>query len=457
MTSSIPATPSHAIRRSPGERRARRVGSLALLLLLAAPPQLSAQDSAAVPAERLAARAWYQDAHFGMFIHWGVYSQLGQGEWVMQNRSLSDPTYEWLASAFNPIRFDARAWVAVAKAAGMKYITITSRHHDGFSMFATRQTRYNIVDWTPFHRDPLKELAEACREAGIRLFFYYSQLDWHHPDYFPRGETGKASGRPESGDWNRYLAFMDAQLTELLTNYGPIGGIWFDGMWDKPKADWQLERTYGLIHRLQPAALIIPNHHQAPLPGEDVQTFEQDLPGSNSAGFNTTTIGALPLETSLTMNGAWGFNITDQNWKSVPDLIRYLVRAAGAGANLLLNIGPRPDGTIQPEAIERLQAMGAWLKDHGTAIYGTRRGPVPPRSWGVTTRRGDSVFVHVLAWPDRTLALPTWGERVLGANLLDGNAVVPLTQTREGITLTLPEGTTGTVDRVVVLRMARTP
>ncbi|HEV8197376.1 MAG TPA: alpha-L-fucosidase, partial [Gemmatimonadales bacterium] len=269
-----------------------------------------AQSAGAVPAERLAAREWFRSARFGMFIHWGVYSQLGQGEWVMQNRSIPVESYEWLASAFNPVRFDAKEWVAAAKAAGMRYITITARHHDGFSMFGSEATRYDILDWTRFGRDPLKELADECRRQGITLFFYYSQLDWHHPDYWPRGGTGKATGRPESGDWSRYLDFLDRQLTELLTNYGPIGGIWFDGMWDKPDADWRLAKTYALIHRLQPRALIVPNHHQAPLPDEDVQTFEQDLPGANTAGFNTTEIGALPLESSLTMNDSWGFNLT---------------------------------------------------------------------------------------------------------------------------------------------------
>ena len=155
------------------------------------------------------AREWFRDAKFGMFIHWGVYSQLAQGEWVMQNRAIPVDSYEWLASAFNPVKFDAREWVALAKAAGMRYITITSRHHDGFSMFASKATRYNIVDWTPFKRDPLKELADECQRQGIKLFFYYSQLDWHHPDYWPRGRTGLATGRAETGDWNRYLDFMD--------------------------------------------------------------------------------------------------------------------------------------------------------------------------------------------------------------------------------------------------------
>jgi alpha-L-fucosidase len=428
----------------------RAAVAVAALLALGV-PAAGAQTADTVPPERQAAREWFRNARLGLFIHWGVYSQLAQGEWVMQNRGIPVGTYEWLASAFNPVRFDAREWVAAARAAGVRYITITARHHDGFSMFASGATDYDIADRTPFGRDPLAELAEECRRAGIRLFFYYSQLDWHHPDYFPRGRTGRATGRPEQGEWTRYLDFMDAQLEELLTRYGPLGGIWFDGMWDKPDADWRLERTYALIHRLQPAALIVPNHHLAPLPGEDVQTFEQDLPGANTAGFNTTEIGALPLETSLTMNHSWGFNITDTAFKSVDDLVGYLVRAAGNDANLLLNVGPRPDGTIQPEAVQRLRALGAWLDTHGTSVYGTRGGPLPPRDWGVTTRRGDTVFVHVLDWPDRTLALPPLDRRVLGARMLVGGAAVPFRQDEAGVTVTLPAASGDQVDRVVVL------
>ncbi|PYP62234.1 MAG: alpha-L-fucosidase [Gemmatimonadetes bacterium] len=410
-----------------------------------------AAPSSLQSSERAAARAWFRDAKFGLFIHWGVYSQLGQGEWVMQNRSIPIDSYEWLASAFNPIKFNAREWVSLAKRAGVRYITITSRHHDGFSMFATTATRYNIVNWTPFARDPLKELADECRREGIKLFFYYSQLDWHHPDYWPLGRTGHASGRADAGDWNGYLAFMEAQLTELLTNYGPVGGIWFDGMWDKPNADWRLEHTYALIHRLQPGALIVPNHHQAPLPGEDVQTFEQDLPGANTAGFNTMEIGALPLETSLTMNESWGFNITDKKFKSTHDLIGYLVRAAGRDANLLLNIGPRPDGTIQPEAIDRLQALGDWLRTYGTSVYATRGGPIPPHPWGVTTQRGDSVFVHVLDWPDRVLSIPAFGARIVRASVLGSGERAQVIQTENSVTLTLPLANGDQPDRVIVL------
>jgi alpha-L-fucosidase len=385
-----------------------------------------------------------------MFVHWGVYSLLGNGEWVMQNRPIAVRDYQWLATTFNPVAFDARAWVSLAKAAGVKYITITARHHDGFSMFATRQSPYNIVDWTPFKRDPMRELADECRREGIKLFFYYSQLDWQHPDYWPRGSTGRNTGRPDSGDWNRYLDFMDAQLTELLTNYGPLGGIWFDGMWDKPGADWRLPQTYGLIHRLQPAALIVPNHHLTPLPGEDAQTFEQDLPGANTAGFNTTTIGTLPLETSLTMNNSWGFNLTDHNYKSTRALIHYLVRAAGVGANLLLNVGPRPDGTIPPEAVSRLGEIGAWLKTNGPTVYGTRAGPIPPRSWGATTARGDTVYIHVLDWPDSILAIPSPGPGKWQARSWPAGRTLQVTQSNVGLSIALPADR-DSPDRIVML------
>jgi alpha-L-fucosidase len=428
------------------------------LLLLGCPlggPSLAGQSAGEVPAERLQAREEYRNDRFGMFVHWGAYSQLGNGEWVMQTQGIRVDEYEWLASAFDPVKFDARAWVDVAVAAGMRHITITARHHDGFSMFDTDATDYDIVDWARYGRDPMAELAEACREAGIKLYFYYSQLDWHHPDYYPRGRTGHSTGRPEEGDWTAYLDFMDLQLEELLTRYGPIGGIWFDGVWDKPDAEWRLQETYALIHRLQPAALIIPNHHQDPLPGEDVQTFEQDLPGSNSAGWNTAGIGELPLETSLTMNGSWGFNITDRRWKSTRELVHYLVRAAGADANLLLNVGPRPDGTLQPEAVERLRAVGEWVDVYGRSIYGTRGGPIGPRDWGVTTQKGDEVFVHVLDWTDAALTIPPLGRRVSRASMLASGAGVAFTQTVDGVTLVLPETEGGAIDRVVVLELSR--
>ena len=424
---------------------------IAICLLLLLPAAASAAQKYQPPPENLTAREWFQDAKFGLFVHWGVYSVLADGEWVMNNKKIPLTEYEKLPADFNPTAFDPAAWVALVKAAGMKYITITSKHHDGFAMFHTKQNDWNIVDRTPYKKDVLKMLAEECHKQGIKLFFYYSQLDWRHPDYFPRGRTGRDAGRPESGEWYRYLDFMDAQLRELLTGYGPVGGIWFDGWWDRPDADWRLETTYSMIHQLQPAALVGSNHHRRPFDGEDFQMFEKDLPGHNTAGFNADSeIGALPLETCDTINGAWGYNKSDRRFKNTRQLIHYLVRSAGYGGNFLLNVGPMPDGRIQPEFVERLKEMGQWLQKNGESVYGTRGGPVTPRPWGVTTRKGKRVFVHVLDWPDEALLLPPLGGKVRGARLLGGGPV-ETRQIDEGLLLKLPAASRDPVDTIVVL------
>jgi alpha-L-fucosidase len=402
----------------------------------------------------LKARQWFQDAKFGMFIHWGVYSVPGRGEWVMENEKIPIVEYEKFAPQFNPTEFSAVDIVALAKSAGMKYITITSKHHDGFAMFATKQNKWNIVNATPYAKDPLKRLAEECRKQGIKLFFYHSQLDWHNPDYLPLGRTGHSAGRSGTGDFNKYLEFMDAQLMELLTNYGDVAGIWFDGMWDKPDADWQLQRTYSLIHKLQPAALIGSNHHHAPFDGEDFQMFEKDLPGANTAGFNQTSISQLPLETCETVNGAWGYNKTDKNFKSVSALIHYLVRAAGSNANFLLNIGPMPTGGVQPEFVERLRAMGQWLEKNGDTIYGTRGGPITPRSWGVSTQKGNEIFLHVLDWSDEYLALPDV-PGIKAAHLFGSNTPLELKPLNGGLLLHLPKQNSDPMDTIVVLERAK--
>jgi alpha-L-fucosidase len=401
----------------------------------------------------LAAREWFQDARFGMFVHWGVYSVLGDGEWVMNNKKIPVADYEKLPALFNPTEFDAKEWVALAKAAGMKYITITSKHHDGFAMFDSKVSDYNIVARTPYKKDVLKALAEECRRQGLKLFFYHSQLDWHHPDYFPRGRTGQDAARPDQGTWQRYLDYMNAQLRELLTNYGDVAGIWFDGWWDKPAADWQLDRTYALIHQLQPQALIGSNHHRRPNPGEDFQMFEKDLPGGRTAEFNQDSeIGDLPLETCETMNGAWGFNITDRRYKSTRDLIRYLVRAAGSNANFLLNVGPMPNGRIQPEFVTRLREVGDWMSKNGESVYGTRGGPIAPHAWGVTTRKGERVYVHVFDSPDASLLLPPLPSAVRSAHLLGGRAIV-FKAADYGLVLNLPRDAMDPIDTVVVLDM----
>lgn len=406
--------------------------------------------------ENLRARQEFQDAKFGMFIHWGVYSVLGDGEWVFHERKLTVDEYNQLPKFFDPEQFDAKTWVALAKAAGMKYITITSRHHDGFAMFDSKVSDWNIVQRTRYGKDPLKMLADECHRQGIKLFFYYSQLDWHNPDYFPRGATSWNNGRPDHGNWNAYLDdYMDGQLRELLTNYGPIGGIWFDGMWDKPDADWHLQKTYALIHQLQPAALIIPNHHQTPKPGEDVQTFERDIPGQNSAGFNTKYISDLPLESSNTLNDSWGFNIGDNHFKSAREIEEMLVRAAGNNSNLLLNIGPMPNGEISPEFVERLHAVGAWMNKYGESIYGTRGGPLAPADWGVTTRKDGKIYVHVLHWNAPMLAIAPIEQKIgSAANLADG-AAIDFKQSSDGVVLKLGAAANGEVDRVVVLNLSQ--
>ncbi len=425
-----------------------------LIVIAATVTLLSAQPT--TPGEANArSRTWFQDAKFGLFIHWGVYSVLGNGEWVMNNQKIPIAEYEKLPAKFNPTAFNAAEWVSIAKNAGMKYITITSKHHDGFAMFATRQNKWNIVDATPWARDPLKMLADECRKQDIKLFFYHSQLDWHHPDYYPLGRTGQASGRPAGGDFNRYLDFMDAQLKELLTGYGDIGGIWFDGMWDKPAADWRLQKTYGLIHQLQPAALIGSNHHLKPFEGEDFQMFEKDLPGQNTAGFNEKSeIGTLPLETCDTINNSWGYNANDKRFKSTKDLIHYLVRAAGNNANFLLNVGPMPNGKIQPEFVTRLAEIGEWLKANGESIYGTRGGPFTPRNWGAVTQKSNKVYVHVLDWRDELLAIPAISN-VRSASILKTDQKVDLRDVNGGLLLRLPKERPDPVDTIIVLEQSR--
>ncbi len=433
----------------------KRIQMLIPFLIMAMlPSATTAQAAEPAPPAESPQQQWFRDAKFGLFIHWGVYSVLADGEWVMNQRKIPVAEYEKLPAKFNPTEFNAAEWVALAKAAGVKYITITSKHHDGFAMFATKQSDWNIVDRTPWKKDPLKMLADECHKQGIKLFFYHSQLDWHHPDYFPRGRTGQTAGRPAGGNWSKYLDYMDAQLTELLTNYGPIGGIWFDGMWDKPDADWRLEKTYGLIHRLQPTAMIGSNHHLKPFPGEDFQMFEKDLPGHSTQEFNKEAeIGSLPLETCDTINNAWGYNQNDKRFKSSTELIHYLVRAAGYDSNFLLNVGPMPNGKIQPEFVEQLKAIGAWLEKNGESIYGTRGGPITPRPWGVTTQKENSIYVHILDWKDSALLLPRLGREIESAAMLASGDKVEVVEADYGTVLKLPPSANDPVDNIVVLEV----
>jgi len=435
------------------------VSLLAIFLCL----QINAQEGYVPTQENLDNREWFQDAKFGLFVHWGVYSIMGGGgdqgiaEWIMERKNIPVVQYEKLPGFFNPVQFDPVEWVSMVKKAGMKYITITSKHHDGFAMYDSKVSDYNIVDATPYGKDVIRMLKEECDRQGIKLFFYHSQLDWRHPDYFPLGRTGKGiTDRTKSGDFNAYIDYMNTQLSELLTQYGDIGGIWFDGMWDKPDTDWRLDETYALIHKHQPGALIGSNHHKMPFPGEDFMMFERDLPGENSMGFNNTGISdAVPLEMCETMNGSWGFNIIDQNYKSVETLIHTMVRAAGFGANFLLNTGPMPNGRIQPENVDTLMAIGAWLESYGETVYGTRKGPVRPQEWGALTTKGNSVYVHVMDPGEGSIEIEGYLPKIKSARFFDdgSNVEVKVKKGMTGMVLTLPKDKIKSIDTVIVLTL----
>ncbi len=435
----------------------------ALILALVAMCHATAQTWYQPTEVNLASREEFRDMKLGIFLHWGIYSTFAQGEWYLQNAVPDRYEYAKAADAFYPHRFDARAWVRSIKAAGAKYICFTTRHHDGFSMWHTKQSDFNIVEATPFGRDVLKELAEACREEGIRLHLYYSHIDWMRDDY-PMGRTGTKCGKTrDKSDWDSYYRFMNAQLTELLTEYGDVGAIWFDGWWDHDEDtvpfDWQLPEQYALIHRLQPACLVGNNHHMAPNEGEDIQIFERDLPGEMTSGFaaKAAEVSRLPLETCQTMNGMWGYKVIDTNYKSTEDIIRLLVNTSGKGANLLMNIGPQPNGELPAVALERLRELGEWTSVYGETIYDTEAGDIAPQNWGVSTRRGDTLYLHITAVDSiplneegtRTLHLPL-KQKLRSVTEFPTGARVPYKRTKQGVAITVPKQT-GVVDYVVQL------
>lgn len=346
------------------------------------------------------ARKDFADAKFGIFLHWGLYSMFGQGEWYMTNENINCHEYAKVAQAFYPHNFNAHQWIAAIKKSGARYITFTTRHHEGFSMWDTKQSDYNIMH-TPYGKDIVKQLVDECHRQQIGIHLYYSHLDWTRDDY-PIGRTGRGTGRAAGkANWPVYYDFMNKQLTELLSNYGKINAIWFDGWWDHDQDsipfNWELPEQYALIHRLQPACLIGNNHHQPPFEGEDIQIFERDVPGENKAGLSGQDISRLPLETCQTMNGMWGYKVKDQNYKTARELIQLLVRTSGKGANLLLNIGPQPDGSLPAVALNRLEEIGKWLSENGETIYGTTGGEVAVGDQVVSTRKGNKCYLHVLS------------------------------------------------------------
>ena len=396
-------------------------------------------------ADNLAARRTFEGFRFGIFIHWGIYSEFAQGEWYLNSGGLTHEEYSKAASCFYPVRFDATAWVRAIKDSGAKYITFTSRHHDGFSMFHTRQSKYNIVDATPFKRDVIKELSDACAAEGVRLHLYYSILDWMRTDY-PIGRTGLKTRKAVEPNYDSYFRFMQAQVHELLTRYGDIGGIWLDGYWDHDSDsipfDWRMPEFYSYIHSLKPSCLIGNNHHITPITGEDFQMFERDLPGENTAGLSGQEISRLPLEMCQTMNGMWGYKVADQNYKSTAELIRLIARSAATGSNLLLNIGPQPNGELPAAALDRLQGIGQWMRVNGESIYETQATDIAEQAWGVTTKNAKRLYLHVLDEGATTVSLPWNGKAPKGLTALADGRQLTATIVKQGkeklLQITLP-------------------
>lgn len=436
---------------------------LSTLLLSALALQASAQNIPTtthryIPtAENLEARQNFSNSKFGIFLHWGLYSLFAQGEWYMQNANIDNREYAKAMDAFYPHSFNAAQWVSAIKAAGAKYICFTTRHHEGFSMWDTKQSDYNIMN-TPYGRDIVRQLSDECHKQGIGLHLYYSHIDWTRDDY-PAGRTGLHTGKdPQKANWANYYRFMNAQLTELLTNYGKIDGIWFDGVWDHDQDsipfNWQLSEQYALIHSLQPACIIGNNHHSVPYDGEDMQMFERDIPGENTAGLSGQEISRLPLETCTTMNGMWGYKIKDQNYKPTSTLIRLLVRAAAKDANLLLNIGPQPNGELPATALSRLSEIGKWLGGTiGESIYGTKATGIALGDSIVTTRSRTTgaLYIHVLT--DKAVnsfTLPTDKKVKQATSLTTGTAIgTTFNKKARTTTFTIPDMKDGTADYVI--------
>ena len=406
--------------------------------------------------ENIQSRNDFANEKFGIFLHWGLYSIFGQGEWYMTNENIDCHEYAKSAQAFYPHNFNAKKWVEAIKASGAKYITFTTRHHDGFSLWETKQSDYNIMN-TPYGKDVVKELADECHKQGIALHLYYSLLDWTREDY-PLGRTGlgtKRKNASKTGNWPSYLQFMNSQLTELLSNYGNVRAIWFDGWWDHDEDsipfDWQFNKLYDNIHRLQPQCLIGNNHHQHPFEGEDIQIFERDVPGENKAGLSGQTIGRLPLETCQTMNGMWGYKVKDQNYKTPKELIQLLVKTSGKGANLLLNIGPQPDGNLPETALARLVQMGSWLKENGESIYGTTAGNIKQGDSIISTQKENILYLHFLSEKGnrQKISIP-FSKKVNKITILKDHSKIPFKQ-KKGILdfeITIPKDNTDYILRI---------
>lgn len=389
--------------------------------------------------QRDARMRWWREARFGLFIHWGLYAipagawgdKTHYGEWILDHARIPMDQYDLLRDRFHPVRFDADAWASLAAEAGCRYIIITTKHHDGFCLFDSRHTEWDVMA-TPFRRDIMKELADACRRADLRIGWYYSIMDWHHPDYLPRRPWEQRS--TAGADYNRYVTYLHNQLHELLTGYGPIDVLWFDGQWEGTWTNAHSVETARRIRALQPEVIL--NSRIAKFSGfygfdpqmagvVDYGTPEQEIPAAAPAGID--------WETCMTMNNHWGYNAGDRDFKSARELIRKLADIVSKGGNFLLNVGPDANGEIPPESVERLKQIGAWMRVHGESIYATQADPGITPAWGRCTQKdlpggGTRLYLHVFDWPvDGWLRVERLlNERVAGCHLLADGARQPL-------------------------------
>ncbi len=422
-------------------------------LLLCRPCWASGPAPAAeTPAQKAQRMQWWVDARFGMFIHFGPVSLKGTEIGWSRGKEVPVEVYDNLYKQFNPVKFNAGQYVSLAKEAGMKYIVLVTKHHDGFSMFATKLSGYNITN-TPLRRDLTKELADECRRQGVRFCAYYSIIDWHHPDYLPRGPGDKRP--PQDARFENYMAFMKGQLREIVENYHP-GVLWFDGQWDNL---WTADRgreIYAMLRQLDPQ--IIVNNRL----GTDWSAAQGGLtpPESTVGDFHTPEQMTgrflhdrnVYWESCMTLGRQWAWKPHDK-LKSLEECVDLLVTNAGCDGNFLLNVGPMPSGEIEPRQADRLREIGQWMKRYGESIYGARGGPFRPAKWGVTTCNGDTIFVHVLHWPgEGPVRLPAVGRKIVASRLLGGGQV-DATQTDAGIIITVPAADRQQLDTVVELKL----